>query len=118
MVNYIDNKKFELLIQQYIIEQEQVKDELFIMFDTLIENIIDGFGFRLDKDEAKQECFLLILKTLKNFKRENGAAFNYFTTIILNNLRLMYTKNKRYNEKIESYKRNVLGIFPVHTSSI
>lgn len=117
MVNYIDNKKFELLIQEYIIAPDSAKDELFTMFDTLIENIIDGFGFRVDKDEAKQECFLLILKTLKNFNKENGAAFNYFTTIILNNLRLLYTKNKRYLEKIESYKVNVLGIFPAHSPS-
>lgn len=118
MAHYIDNKKFEVLIQECIKDISLPRDELFGMFDTLIENIIDGFGFRLDKDEAKQECFLLILKTLKNFNRENGAAFNYFTTIILNNLRLLYTKNKRYNEKIESYKRNVLGIYPVNPSSI
>ena len=117
MANYIDNKKFEILIQLYIKDQESPKDELFEMFDVLIENIIDGFGFRLDKDEAKQECFLLILKTLKNFNRDNGAAFNYFTTIILNNLRLMYTKNKRYTEKIENYKKYVLGVYPSTPSS-
>ena len=73
------------------------------MFDTLISNIITGFSFKLEEEDAKQECFLLILKTLKNFNPEMGNAFNYFTTIILNNLKLLYTKNKKYNQKIDAY---------------
>ena len=73
------------------------------MFDLLIGNIINSFSFKLDFDDAKQECFLIILKTLKNFNKESGSAFNYFTTIILNNLKLLYTKNKKYNEKIDNY---------------
>ena len=73
------------------------------MFDMLISNIIVGFSFNLEEDDAKQECFLLILKTLKNFNPEMGNAFNYFTTIILNNLKLLYTKRKKYAEKLEEY---------------
>ena len=101
---YIDNRKFEELIKLYKINPREHEDELFEMFDLLILNIIKGFSFNLEEDDAKQECFLLILKTLKNFNPEIGNAFNYFTTIILNNLKLLYTKNKKYNEKIEMYK--------------
>lgn len=100
---YIDNKKFEELIKLYKISQREHEDELFEMFDLLILNILKGFSFNLEEDDAKQECFLLILKTLKNFNPEIGNAFNYFTTIILNNLKLLYTKNKKYNEKIDMY---------------
>ena len=101
--HYIDNKRFEELIQQYLEDPKLCEDELFQMFDILIGNIINSFSFKLDFDDAKQECFLIILKTLKNFKKENGSAFNYFTTIILNNLKLLYTKNKKYKEKIDNY---------------
>ena len=73
------------------------------MFDVLISNIITGFSFNLEEDDAKQECFVLILKTLKNFNPEMGNAFNYFTTIILNTLKLLYTKNKKYSEKLDAY---------------
>jgi DNA-directed RNA polymerase specialized sigma subunit len=111
MANYIDNKKFESLIQIYASGDRAVQDELFELFDLLIENIISGFNFNVEKDDAKQECLLLILKVLKNFKRENGAAFNYFTTIILNNLRLIFTKRKKYLEKIESYKEVRYGVY-------
>ena len=101
--HYINNKRFEELIKGYQENPSECEDELFQMFDMLIGNIITSFSFRLDYDDAKQECFLIILKTLKNFNKDAGSAFNYFTTIILNNLMLLYTKDKKYNEKIDNY---------------
>lgn len=101
--HYIDNSKFEALIKSYKLDPKEYETELFGMFDLLISNILTGFSFKLDEDDAKQECFLLILKTLKNFNPDMGNAFNYFTTIILNNLKLLYTKNKKYGEKIDAY---------------
>ena len=101
--HYIDNNKFESLIKLYKQNPKEHEDELFAMFDVLISNIITGFSFNLEEDDAKQECFVLILKTLKNFNPEMGNAFNYFTTIILNNLKLLYTKNKKYSEKLDAY---------------
>jgi hypothetical protein len=35
----------------------------------------------------------------------------------LNNLRLIYSKNKKYNEKLESYRNHKMGI-PKDPSSI
>ena len=104
MSYYIDNKKFEALIQEFKAGERANEDELFEMFDTLINRLMLSFKFNVDHEEAKQECFLLILKVLKNFNRESGQAFNYFTTVILNNLRLLYSKNKKYNEKLEAYR--------------
>ena len=106
--NYIDNKRFEYLIIHYRGNKENLEVELFTIFDLLIENIIKSFKFNLDIDDAKQECFILILKTLKNFNKEDGSAFNYFTTIIINNLRLIYSKNKQYVEKIDAYRDSLL----------
>ena len=110
MSYYIDNKKFEELIQEFKSGNRSREDELFNMFDTLINRLMLSFKFNVDHEEAKQECFLLILKVLKNFKRESGQAFNYFTTVILNNLRLLYSKNKKYNEKLELYRNHRRGI--------
>tara|TARA_B100000900_G_scaffold386440_1_gene376915 strand:- start:191 stop:544 length:354 start_codon:yes stop_codon:yes gene_type:complete len=114
---YIDNKRFEELIQEFKNNNRANEDELFAMFDILISRLMVSFKFNVDHEEAKQECFLLILKVLNNFNRESGQAFNYFTTVILNNLRLLYSKNKKYNEKLESYKNYKLGI-PKDPSSI
>lgn len=109
MANYIDNKKFEELIQEFKSGNKEHENDLFNMFDVLIDRLMMSFRFNVDHEEAKQECFLLIIKVLNNFKRESGQAFNYFTTVILNNLRLIYTKNKKYNEKMEAYKRFKAG---------
>lgn len=117
MSYYIDNKRFETLIQEFKTGERSQEDELFGMFDTLINRLMLSFKFNVDHEEAKQECFLLILKVLKNFNRDSGQAFNYFTTVILNNLRLLYSKNKKYNEKLESYRNHKMGI-PKDPSSI
>tara|TARA_R110002110_G_scaffold150953_4_gene343053 strand:- start:452 stop:808 length:357 start_codon:yes stop_codon:yes gene_type:complete len=103
-VYYIDNKRFEEIIPLYLSNRAEHEDELMGLFDLLITNIIESFKFNIDRDDAKQECFLLILKTLKNFQPSKGSAFNYFTTVIVNNLKLLYTKNKKYEKKITEYQ--------------
>jgi len=101
--HYIDNEEFENIILSYQQEPEIYEDQLVSLFDLLITNIIESFRFKVDPDDAKQDCFTLVLKTVKNFKPRKGTAFNYFTTIIVNNLKLMYTREKKYNQKIENY---------------
>ena len=100
---YINNEEFEKLILLYKEDPEKYADELVSFFDLLITNIIESFNFKLDADDAKQDCFALILRIIKNFKPRKGTAFNYFTTIIVNNLKLLYTKDKKYRIKIENY---------------
>jgi hypothetical protein len=102
--HYIDNKRFEELILLYQEDPRKHEEELFSMFDLLVQNILMSYGFAVDLDDAKQDCFVLILKTLGKFNPENGKAFNYFTTVIMNNLRLIYTKNKKYKEKLDAYE--------------
>ena len=101
--NYINNVEFENIIKKYKKNPKEYESELMLMFDILIDNIIESFRFKLDKDDAKQDCFVLILKTLPNFNTDKGTAFNYFTTIIVHNLKLLYTKNKRYDTKKKNY---------------
>jgi DNA-directed RNA polymerase specialized sigma subunit len=101
--NYINNKRFEELIKLHCSGDFSQDEELMQSFDALISNIIDAFHFKVDKEDAKQDCFLLILRTLKNFNPKSGSAFNYFTTVIINNLKLVATKIKRHRLKLESY---------------
>ena len=83
-MEYLNNKHFEKTIRLYLQDKEEHEDELIKLFDTLITNILEGFNFQIELEDAKQECFLLVLKTLKNFSPDKGSAFNYFTTVILN----------------------------------
>jgi len=101
--HYIDNKKFEEIIILYQQDPKTYEEDLVSLFNLLISNIIGSFHFKVDPDDASQECFALVLKTVKNFKPRKGTAFNYFTTIIVNNLKLLYTREKKYNKKIENY---------------
>lgn len=107
--NYLDNKRFEEVILLYKGDPKTYEDELIKLFDVLITNIIEGFKFAVDKEDAKQDCFFLIIKTLKNFRGEKGTAFNYFTTVIINNLKLIYSKNKKRREKMDKYLSDLTG---------
>jgi len=102
--HYLNNKDFEDTIKNYLENPEENEDELVAKLDLLITNILHTFKFKIDPDDAKQECFMLAFRVLKNFNPENGSAFNYFTTVFVNNLKLMYTKNKKYFEKIQKYQ--------------
>ena len=62
---YINNKRFEKIIPLYLRTPKEYEDELMELFDLLITNVIESFKFNIDKEDATQECFLLILKTLK-----------------------------------------------------
>ena len=88
--NYIDNKRFEDLILLYKEDPETYEEELVETFDLLISNIIASFKFNVDDEDAKQDCFALVLKTIKNFKSKKGTAFNYFTTGTGRKLRLIW----------------------------
>ena len=102
--HYLNNKEFEITIKNYLEDNEKYEDELVEKLDLLITNITHTFKFRIDPDDAKQECFVLAFKVLKNFNPKNGSAFNYFTTVFVNNMKLMYTKNRKYVEKIQKYQ--------------
>jgi len=102
--HYLDNKKFEETIKNYLENPEKYESELVEKLDLLITNIINTFKFKIDPDDAKQECFVLAFKILKNFEPKKGSAFNYFTTVCVNQLKLLYTKNKKYMEKIMKYQ--------------
>lgn len=107
MAKYIDNKRFEVLILEYKKGNVEVEDELFEMFYTLVSKIYDGFRFSIDKENASQDCMLLIVKTLKDFDPNRGKAFNFFTTLIVNNLKKIFTKEKRHTQKIDNYTEHV-----------
>ena len=101
--HYIDNKEFERILLSYQKDPKTYEEELISLFDLLITNIIESFKFKVDHDDAKQECFALIFKTVNKFTPRKGTAFNYFTTIIINNLKFIYSKEKKYQQKIENY---------------
>ena len=117
MSEYLNNKRFEQLIKLHCSGNYEFQDELMACFDILIGNIIDAFHFKVDKEDAKQDCFLLVLRTLRNFRPEHGSAFNYFTTVIINNLKLVATKIKRHKLKLESYFEFKFG-FPAQPPDV
>jgi DNA-directed RNA polymerase specialized sigma24 family protein len=105
--HYLNNKRFEEVIFGYQKDKAAYEDELVEMFTLLYTNVFMTFKFNVDKDDAYQECFILFAKVLDKFTPDKGSAFNYFTTVLLNHLRYIYTKNKKYNQKILEYRKEM-----------
>lgn len=107
-MSYINNERFEKVIAGYKAHPTVWEDELIENFELLIKNIFDGFKFQgVEFDDVKQDCFLLIFGKIQNFVPNKGTAFNFFTTVILNNIRLLYSKEKRQKEKVQAYLAKV-----------
>jgi len=103
-MSYLNNERFEKVIAGYKAHPSIWEEELIENFDLLIKNIFDGFKFNgVEFDDVRQDCFLLVFVKIKNFSPNKGTAFNFFTTVILNNIRLMYSKEKRQKEKVQAY---------------
>ena len=103
--HYLDNNRLEEVIKGYQEDPETYGNELAELFDKLIFNIYRTFKFTIDYEDARQNCLVLILNVLKNFDSSKSSAFNYFTTIITNEFRRNYTRQKKYDLKIETYKQ-------------
>jgi DNA-directed RNA polymerase specialized sigma24 family protein len=102
---YVDNTRFEEIIKKYLSKNGKKKneEELTHLLDLMISGILHGMNFNIDKEDARQECLLLVFKTLKKFKPGKGKAFNYFSTIIINNLKFLYTKDKKEKDRYKKY---------------
>lgn len=103
MSEYLNNEEFEKTLENYLKNPDEHEEKLFQMFDLLINRILDGYFYNGDREDAQQECFLLVIKRLKKFNTDRGSAFNFFTTIIINHLRHLYSKDRRYSEKIDNF---------------
>jgi len=103
-MSYLNNERFEKVIAGYKTHPSIWEEELIENFDLLIKNIFDGFKFQgVEFDDVRQDCFLLIFSKMMNFSPNKGTAFNFFTTVILNNIRLLYSKEKKQKEKVQAY---------------
>jgi DNA-directed RNA polymerase specialized sigma subunit len=103
-MSYLNNERFEKVIAGYKTHPSIWEEELIANFDLLIKNIFDGFKFQgVEFEDVRQDCFLLIFTKIKNFTPTKGTAFNFFTTVILNNIRLVYSKEKKQKEKVQAY---------------
>ena len=60
--HYLNNKEFEATIKNYLENPVEYESELVEKMDLLISNIIFTFKFKIDPDDAKQECFMLAFK--------------------------------------------------------
>lgn len=85
-------------------EFESLQNELAISFYLLTENIVRYRKFNLiDPDDAIQEGVMICFEKLDKFDTSKGKAFNYLTTVLINQLRQLYRSAHNYNQLKENY---------------
>ena len=112
--HYINTNEFEDLIIKYNKSRKGSKnhlsyqEELVKQFRLLAENIVRGFKFKIDWDDAIQEGILICLDKVKKYDKSKGRGFNYCTTIIINHFKQIYRNNKVYYQLKEAYRDHLI----------
>lgn len=98
---YLDNKEFERCIVAYR-EQPDNKERqnaLAVQFYLLATNIVKGFKFaRVEPEDAIQDCVMLCFAKIHRFDPSKGKAFNFCTTMIMNQCKQEYRSAQRRDE--------------------
>lgn len=105
--HYLNNDEFEQCIIAYKREPKKHEEEIVYFIDLLILNIYKTYKFQIDYDDARQECFIVALRAIRNFNPTKGSAFNYFTTLVFNTFRSQYKKEDKYTTKLNEYIEKV-----------
>lgn len=86
-------------------QQEQTpahQAELEMYFDVLASAIVKYTRFKnigLTRDEQIKELVQISFAKVNRFNPCKGKAFNYFTTVMINQLRQLYRKHKAIKDK-------------------
>jgi len=80
-------------------EWRDSQDELTAMYYKLVTNIVGYSKFKLiDPQDSIQDTVMLLLDKTIKFDVSKGKAFNYLSTVVLNNLRQLFRSAKHFVE--------------------
>lgn len=79
------------------------------LFYPLAEEVVNYFGkvSSHERDDAIQECVLIAFEKLHRFDPEKCKAKNFFTTLMLSILRMIYRKTANYVELKSKYQEHL-----------
>lgn len=85
----------------------QLEADVGQCFYVLAENVVRYARFiGVDTEDAIQEGVLVCLTKLHRYDHSRGAkCFNFFTTVILNHLRMMWRTSKNYYDRLQRMQR-------------
>jgi len=84
-------------------KDKRVFNKLCDLLTLMATKLVDWVKIKhIEREDAIQECLIVALEKIERFDSSRGKAFNFFTTIMLNNLRSVYRKNKRYVDFFEA----------------
>lgn len=86
------------------VEFKERQAKLADAFYTLATNIVRYAKFNLvEEDDAIQEGVMTCFEKIDRFNPSKGRAFNYFTTVSINQLRAQFRTAKNFNELKRKY---------------
>ena len=107
--NYIDNDEFEELIRMHRASgSDDVLQRIICdFFYVLAYHIIVSAHFNMiDEEDAMQDAVMACFRKMQKFDPERGKAFNFFTTVIFNQMRGMFKTSKSYYQLKRSFLRH------------
>ena len=97
-------EKNQLEYAKILEERLEAESLLTQAFYTLAQNLVRFARFNLiDSDDVEQESVMICFEKIDRFDPSKGKAFNYFTTMTLNNMRQLFRSAKNYNQLKRKY---------------
>ena len=115
--HYIDKQE---LLEEIIACQKanQVSDKLAEFFNRIIEGVSHRFPnlqYYDVSEDVKQDCHLLLIQKLHNFKaKKKTSCFAYFTTVIYNQIRYQLSRTRRYKDHKDQMVDKVMNYMETH----
>ena len=86
-VNYIDKKLLRSEMESYL-ATGIISPELTVMLNNIVSGVVVRYGANMDREEVRQNCWLLFLRHLNKINPEKNA-FSYLTSMVRNCMRAM-----------------------------
>jgi len=127
--NYFSQETQDAIVNFQTATEQKEREDLYVKeimpaFDTLVENLINVYGFKVlyeTKKDLKTECLEFLFTTLGKFNGKAGTkAFSYFNVVAKNWLTIRSKKNakavKTYisADDRDSFTEDDLRIFESH----
>lgn len=96
--DYVDGEEFERWVIACQRGNHKYDDDIAKALQLMARRIMKKWKFNVDWEECVQDVVIVAWTKIDKFHEGYGAAFNFFTTILINAMKQHYRVDKSYEE--------------------
>ena len=109
-MSYVTTEELRVAIEDYQ-KTSIISPALTKILENIVNGVVSKYGYGEDKEDAKQDAWILFLRHMHKVKVE-GSPFNYLTTIALNACRHTNRVNSNNTRLLYEYFSKMSHLVP------